>query len=154
MLDTAAMIIFGVILFKKEGNDWITTTGYIIMCLIVVFLLAALYTGVQDFIEDLKMEDVVNSDPLQILNPVVLPIVLTCSILAHHAEYVQELKRMKEGTYTSSYLKHFFIRYILISAMIMFIIFFFVYFQIGIVIALIGVKAFLRVYNKRLRAIL
>jgi len=154
MVDTSTMIFFGIILFRKEGNDWVGTVGFIITSFIVVGLLACLYMGVEKFIIELKMEELINSDPSQIINPIVLPIVLSCSILSHHAQYVQELKRMKEGTYTGAYLKHFFLRYILISALIVFIVFFFVYFQIGIIIALIGVKAFLRFFNKKFRSIL
>jgi len=154
MVDSSAMIFFGIILFKKEGNDWVTTIGFSISSFLIICMLAGLYSGVESFIEDLNMEDMIKTDPSQILNPVILPIVLCCSILNHHSHYIEELIRMNNGTYNSTYIKHFYLRYILISALILFIIFFFVYFEIGIVIALIGIKALLRIFNKKLRNVL
>ncbi len=154
MVDSSAMVFFSVILFKKEGNDWVTTVGFAISSVLVVCMLAGLYSGVESFIEDLEMDKIIDTDPGQILNPVILPVVLVCSILNHHAQYLEELKRMDNGTYNSTFIKHFYLRYILISGLILFIILFFIYFEIGIVIALISVKAFLRIFNKRLRDII
>lgn len=154
MVDTIGMLFFGVILFHKENKSWISTIGFILVSFFFIGLLIGLYSGIVKFIKDLHMEDLINTDPFQIINPVILPIILSCSILSHQASYSTELQRMKDGTYKSAYLKHFFLRYILIYALILFMIAFFVYFQIGIIVALIGIKAILRVFNKRIREIL
>ena len=154
MVDTASMLFFGVILFYKEKEDAISTVGFTISSLLMIAIMAALYSGVEGYIVELKMEKLVNSDPSQIFNPVVLPIVLSCCILGHHAEYKKELQRMDEGTYNSSYLKHFYLRYILVNMIILSMVFSFYYFQVGIVTALIAVKSLLRLFNKKYRTIL
>lgn len=154
MIDTGTMLFFGVILFYKEKEEIISTIGYTITSLMLIIIMAALYGAVERHIVELKMEKLVNTDPSQIFNPVVLPIVLSCCILSHHAEYVNELKRMEAGTYNSSYLKHFYLRYLLVNLIILSMVFSFSYFQTGIIVALIAVKSLLRLLNRKYRTIL
>ena len=154
MIDTAAMLIFGNILFYKENKDLISSIGFIFVSILIIGLLGGVYSGIVDFVEDLEMEELINTDPMQIINPILLPLILSFSILNHHADYQNELDRMRDGTYKSAFLKHIFLRYLLISVLSIFIVFFYIYFQFGIIIGLILIKSGLRLVNTKFREIL
>ena len=77
MIDTAVMLFFVTILFHQERKDWMETIFFIFMSPIFLGILAALYIGLQDFIIDLNMEKIVNADPTQLFNSILLPIILS-----------------------------------------------------------------------------
>lgn len=151
MIDVASMLFFGNILFYKESKDKILTVGFIAVSAIILAFLVGLYSGVVKFIDDLNLTDVVNTDPSQLINPIILPIILSFSTLNHAAAYYDELRRMEDGTYNSMFIKHIFIRYLSLNALILFMIGFFLYFEIGIVIGLILIKSLVRIFFKKSR---
>jgi len=154
MIDTAVMLFFVTILFHLERKDWIDTVFFVLISPMFIGMLVALYIGVQDFILELEMENVVNADPTQLFNSLLLPLILSFSALNHYSEYKEERKRRLNGTYRSSFIKHFFLRYVLLVSLITLMVFFFIYFQMGIVLLLFLAKAVLRVFNKRARTVL
>ena len=154
MIDTAVMLFFVTILFHQERKDWMETIFFIFMSPIFLGILAALYIGLQDFIIDLNMEKIVNADPTQLFNSILLPIILSFSALNHYSEYKEDRNRMLNGTYKSSFIKHFFLRYVILIILITVMVFFFVYFQIGILLLLLVAKAVLRIFNKKMRTVL
>ena len=145
------MLIFTWILFHKESNNWIYTIGFSTIALVVVTTLIAIYNVIMFYIEDIEMDHIVNADPTQILNPIILPFALCSMGLNHYAGYARSLDKMKNGTYQSGFIKRFFMRHILILGLVLVIVFSYIYFNIGIIIALIGVKAVLRTMNKKIR---
>ena len=153
MIDTGVMLFFVTILFHQERKDWMDTVFFIFISPLFIGILVAFYIGIQDFIIDLKMEEIVNADPTQLFNSVLLPLILSFSALNHYSEYQEDRKRMLNGTYKSGFLKHFFLRYFLLVFLIIFMVFSFEYFQMGILILLFIAKAILRVFNKKVRTI-
>ena len=152
MIDTSSMLFFAIILFHKERKSWIDTIGFLIISPMFVFFQGALYNSVIKFIKDVGLEDQINADPTQLINPILFPLIISFSILNHYASYSLELRRFENGTYNGAFIKHFFLRYILTFAIVLFMIAFLVYFELGLIVALIGVKAILRVFNKKSRA--
>lgn len=154
MLDTASMAVFALILFFKEKNDEIDKIGFTIVVLMMIAFMPGLYSGVIKFIDGLDMIELTNPDPYQIFNPVISPIILCCCTLSHYAEFCIELERKEKGVYNSSFIKHFFLRYLLINLLILCMVFSFYQFQNGILVTLLFIKSFLRVWNKKYREIL
>lgn len=151
IIDTLVMLGFVWILFHKENNDWIKTFGFGFLAFGIVCFLIAFYNGIIGHITDLETEHMVRSDPSHILNLYILPFALCVMGLNHYAEFQRSLYKMKNGTYKSGFIKRFFMRYLLVCGLVVIIVFSFVYFNIGIIIALIGIKAVLRSMNKKIR---
>lgn len=154
IIDTAVMLLFTFILFHKENKDWIKTIGFLIFSPMLLGFMAAFYWTIMQFIEELELEESINADPSQIINSYILPIILVSSGLNHFAAYGESLQKMKDGTYKSTFIKHFFLRYVFIMALIVFIVFGQYFLNASIVLALIGIKVFLRIWNKKYRDIL
>ena len=153
IIDTAVMLIFVNILFHLENKDWIKTIGFIIISPLFLGILAGLYDTLMDFIEDLGIDNLINADPSQVINSYILPMILVSSGLNHYAEFDRSLHKMKEGTYQSTFIKHFFLKYLFIMSIILVLAFGYYYFNATIVIALIAGKTLLRMWNKKYRAI-
>jgi hypothetical protein len=154
IIDTSVMLLFVNILFHKENKDWIKTIGFIILSPLFLGLLAGLYDTLMRFIEDIHLEEIIIADPSQIFNSYILPIVLVSSGLNHYAEFDKSLHKMKNGTYNSSFIKHFFLKYIFVMVIILALAVGYYYFNATIVIVLIIGKTFLRMWNEKFRAIL
>ncbi len=155
MIDTCTMLIFANILIHKDKKgDWVDTAMFIIISPFLVFMLLGLYRGVESFIVELNMQEVVISDPNLVFGSYLFPIMLVCSSLGYYSEFRDDLLRMKNGTYAHSFLKHFFLKYILFFALILLMVAFYVYFEFGIVLLLIAMRAILRVNNKKWRTVL
>ena len=83
MIDTGVMLLFVIILFHQERKDWMETVFFIFMSPLFLGILAALYIGIQDFIIDLEMEEIANSDLTQLFNSILLSLILSFSALNH-----------------------------------------------------------------------
>lgn len=149
IIDTLVMLIFTWILFHKESNDWTKTIGFGIIAFVIVSFLLAFYNLIMGHIEDIDMGHLVNTDPSQILNSYIFPFALCSMGLNHYAEFERSLYKMKVGTYKSGFIKRFFMRYILMFGLVLTIVLSFIYFNIGIIIGLIGIKAVLRTMNRK-----
>lgn len=95
------------------------------------------------------MEDVVISDPNLVFGSYLLPVMLVCSAMGYYTDFQDDLRRMDNGSYSHSFLKHFFLEYILFFALVIPMIVFHNYFEFGIVLLLIPKRAILQVYNKK-----
>lgn len=153
IIDTAVMLLFTVILFHKESKDIIKSIGFVIISPMFIGLLFVLYMTIMDFVEEIEMDKIINTDPTQIINSYILPIILVSSTLNHYAAYGQSLQKMKEGTYSSTFIKHFFLRLVFIMAMMLIMVFCYIYLNAAIVVSLIIIKALLRLWNKKYRTI-
>jgi hypothetical protein len=151
IIDTAVMLLFVNILFHLENKDWIKTIGFIIFSPMFLGILVGLYSTLMKFIEDVDLDEVINADPSQIINSYILPIILVSSGLNHYAEFDRSLHKMKEGTYNSTFIKHFFLKYIFIMVIILALAIGYFYFNATIVIVLIIGKTLLRMWNKKFR---
>lgn len=154
IIDTAVMLLFVNILFHLENKDWIKTIGFIIISPLFLGILVGLYATLMEFIEDLNLDEVINADPTQVINSYILPIILVSSGLNHYFEFSGSLLKMKEGSYKSTFIKHFFLKYIFIMAIILALAVGYIYFNATIVLALIVGKTLLRMWNKKYRDIL
>jgi len=108
MLDTIVMMFFTYLLFHKENKGWIKTVGFAMIPVVVIITFGGLYDSLMKHIEDIEMDHLINADPFQIINFVVLPIALSASALNHASAYQISVQKMQQGTYTSSFIKHFF----------------------------------------------
>lgn len=154
IIDTAVMLLFVNILFHLENKDWIKTIGFIFISPIFLGILVGLYDTVMRFIEKVNLDDIINADPSQIINSYILPIVLVSSVLNHYAEFDRSIEKMKKGTYRSSLIKHFFLKYIFIMVIILVLAIGYFYFNAMIVLTLIIGKSLLRLWKKKYRTIL
>ena len=148
------MLLFVNILFHLENKDWIKTIGFIFISPIFLGILVGLYDTVMRFIEKVNLDDIINADPSQIINSYILPIVLVSSVLNHYAEFDRSIEKMKKGTYRSSLIKHFFLKYIFIMVIILVLAIGYFYFNAMIVLTLIIGKSLLRLWKKKYRTIL
>jgi len=155
IIDTAVMLLFVNILLHIENKDWIKTFGFFFFFSpLILGLLVGLYATLMDFIEKIHLDDVIIADPSQVINSYILPIILVSSGLNHYAEFDRSLHKIKEGTYKSTFIKHFFLKYIFIMAIILVLAVGYYYFNATIVLALIIGKTFLRMWNKKYRDII
>lgn len=156
MIDTATMSLFAIILFYKERNDWIHSFGFIFIVFLMLVFMLAIYNSVLQYIDDLAKLDIPTQaiDPTHLFNPVVIPLVLCFSALTHYAEYESDLQRMKLGTYNSSFIKHFILRYFMINGLVLLMVFSFVFYNLTVIVGLLAVKSILRLINKKYRKIL
>lgn len=156
MIDTAAMSVFAIILFYKEKKDWIHTIGFVFAVLIVLACMLGIYSGVLQFIDDLdKLHIPVEQiDFSHLFNPIVIPLILSFSGLTHYAEYQEDIRRMREGTYSSSFIKHFGMRYLLVNGLVLIMVLSYSYYNISVVLGLLIIKTFIRLVNKKYRKIL
>jgi hypothetical protein len=152
IIDLLVMLLFTIILFHIESKDWVKTIGFLFLSFMVVSFSIAFYSIIEGMVESLELE--INTDPSQIINSYILPIILVSSGLNHYAAFSESLQKMKEGTYKSTFIKHFFLKYVFIKVLIVFTVFGQFFFNTAIVIALIGIKVILRVWNKKYRDIL
>lgn len=156
MIDTATMSFFAIILFYKEKSDWINTIGFTFSVFVVLAAMLAIYNSVLIYIEELEKLNIPTQpiDPTHLFNPVVIPLILCFSALTHYAEYKEDIQRMKLGTYKSSYIKHFGLRYLLINGIVLLMVFSYAYYHLTVIIGLLAVKSILRLVNKKYRKIL
>jgi len=158
MVDQAFMGGFVIILFHKEPKSKLYELPVTIIIVgLFISAMAMFYWQVVEFLDEIKVMHLVNPDPSQILNPVILPFLGTFSILNHHREYQEDLKKIASGKYERQFIRHFFSRYLALVPLITIMIVAFAIFQnfyIGILIALISIKAFLRLYREKWRRFL
>lgn len=156
MVDTATMSVFAIILFYKEKKDWIYTIGFVFAVFIVLACMLGIYSGILQFIDDLdKLHIPVEQiDFSHLFNPIVVPLILSFSGLTHYAEYQEDIQRMKEGTYSSSFIKHFGMRYLLVNGLVLIMVLSYSYYNISVVLGLLIIKTFIRLVNKKYRKIL
>lgn len=154
MIDTCTMLILGIHIFYKENKSYFDAFLYICFIFFFLGIMYALFLGIKKFVFDLEMEDEVNTDLTQIINPIFLPIILVCSLLSHVEEYHRELERFEKGTYNGQYFKHFGKRYVAINVICFLIALSYVYFEASIIVGLILIRSFLRVYKEKYRDIL
>ncbi|PCJ23751.1 MAG: hypothetical protein COA97_11050 [Flavobacteriales bacterium] len=152
IIDLLVMLLFTIILFHIESKDIVKTIGFLFLSFVVVSCSVAFYIVVQGMVESLELA--INTNPSQIINSYVLPIILVSSGLNHYAAFSESLQKRKEGTYKSTFIKHFFLKYVFLMVLILFTVFGQLFFNAAIVIALIGIKVFLRIWNKKYRDIL
>lgn len=148
------MLVFTTIIFHKENTSWIYTVAFLTIVLVLVYFMTMFYGIIENLVRNLKLEDAIHTHPSQILNPVILPVLLCTSALTHYTPFKEDLERMKSGSYQSLFIRHFFLRYFLITGMIVVIVLSYVYFSVGAVVGLIGVKSALRLWEKKYRNIL
>lgn len=156
IIDTAAMSVFAIILFYKEKKDWIYTLGFIFCVFVILSSMLALYNNILLYIDELtKLAIPTRSiDHSELFNPIVIPLILCFSALAHHAEYAADLQRMRKGTYKSSYIKHFGLRFILLNGIVVLMVFSYAYYNLTIIVGLLAIKSIVRLVNKKYRKIL
>ncbi len=154
IVDTSLMLFFVNILFFLEYKDPIRSIGFLITSGFLFAFLFIIYYSIMDFIEEVELENYIHADPWQIINSYVFPLVLVSSYLNHHAEFRRSIYKMKHGNYNSSFIKHFFKRYLFIMGLALTLVFTYAFFNLTIVIALISIKVLIRLWNKKFREIL
>ena len=154
MIDTAVMAFYGIPLYFKLFKDLTERIACMVIVPVVILTLPFLYLSLEVLIKALKLEDIYNTDPSQIINPILLPTLLSCSALAHYAEYLEALNRIGNNSFKAGYFKHFFLRYFLIYAFLLFIIFFSIFIDISLIVGILGIKTILRMYHRKFKEIL
>lgn len=133
MIDTATMSVFAIVLFYKESSSWKHILGFVFIVFTTLVFMLAIYDSVLQYIENLDKLNVITEtiDLNNLFNPVVIPLMLCFSALAHYAEYSSDLQRMRSGTYSSSFIKHFFLRYFLINGLVLLMVISYVFYNIS-----------------------
>lgn len=152
IIDLLVMLLFTIVLFHIESKDLVKTFGFLFLSFVVISFLLAFYAVIEGMVESLELD--INTNPAQIINSYILPIILVSSGLNHYADFSESLQKMKDGTYKSTFIKHFFLKYVFLMALIVFVVIGQYFFSASIVLALIGIKVFLRIWNKKYRDIL
>ncbi|MFT6166248.1 MAG: hypothetical protein ACJAV5_000133 [Vicingaceae bacterium] len=153
MVDTSVMLLFAIIITHISSKDWLDTFAFIVLAPIFIFIMFGLLHAVNELIVELRLQNEVVSDPRLVFNSFLFPIMLICSGLNYFTEFQNDKIKIENNTYKHDFLKHFFLRYTLIFALVACLALFYIHFQIGIIILLIAVKAILRVFNKKVRTI-
>jgi hypothetical protein len=150
------MSLFAIILFYKEKRDWIHSIGFLFIVFIILSSMLAIYDSILYYIDELDKLNIPTKaiDHSHLFNPIVIPLILCFSALTHHAEYAADIQRMKLGTYKSSYIKHFGLRYFLINGIVILMVFSYAYYNLTIIVGLLAIKSILRLVNKKYRKIL
>lgn len=154
MLDTAVMALYGVPLYFKLFKDTTERIACLVIVPTVVLTLPFLYLSLEVLIKSLKLEHIYNTDPSQLINPILLPTLLSCSALAHYAEYLEAMHRIETNTFKASFFKHFFLRYFLIYGFLLFIIFFSFFIDTTLIVGLLAIRTILRVSQQKFKEIL
>ena len=154
IIDTSVMLLFVHILYYLESKDWIRTISFILFYPLFIGLFIGLYAALMKLVEDVKLDSIINTDPFQILNPYILPIILVSSALNHYIDFTKGVNEIKAGIYVGTFIKHFFLRFVFIISIFLILAVAYSYFNATIVIVLIIGKALLRLSNKKYRVIL
>jgi len=151
MLDTGIMYLFALILFHKESKNWVNTFGFALLGFVIISFLLAFHGIVMGLAEDFKM---LPAESIFGDHSYVLPLIFTSSFLVHYAEFDKDINAMKDGTYKSSFIKHFFLRYIFVTGIIILISVSYVYLDSAILFGFIIIKSLLRLIKKKYRHII
>jgi len=154
IVDTIVMLFFVHVLYYLETKDWIRTISFVLFYPLFISLFVGMYVALIKLVETVELDGVINTDPFQILNSYILPIILVSSALNHYADFSRSVAEMKAGIYIGTFIKHFFLRFVFIIAIFLTLAIGYSYFNATIVIVLIIGKALLRLWNKKYRVIL
>ncbi|MDG1475721.1 MAG: hypothetical protein P8Q14_01105, partial [Vicingaceae bacterium] len=108
IIDTIVMLVFANILFYKEYFDFVKSIGFLLISFTMTSFLIAIYFIVCDNAEDHNIPSVKSLSEISYI----LPFILISSGLNHYTTYSNSIQKMKEGTYSSEFIKHVFLRYI------------------------------------------
>jgi hypothetical protein len=162
VIDSGVMSLFSNILFFLEYKSFIKSFGFLMASTLMLFCMLALFQSIFQFMRELGIEGMEDRNTWETLaayiQPVlqfhVLPIVLISSGLNHYAAFDESLQKRKEGTYSSSFIKHFFLRYVFLMGVILLMVIGQHYFNATLVIGLIIIKAILRLWKRKYRTII
>lgn len=110
-----------------------------------------MYLSLPKFLKDVHLENIINSDPSQIINSYILPFILVSSGLNHYSAFSKSLEKLKTGTYKGQFIKHFFLKNLFIIGVILSLVIGYKHFNFTIVLALIIGKVFLRLWKSKYR---
>lgn len=151
IVDVSVMLLFTNILFYLETKDFLKTFVFITISPFFLLPVILMYLSLPKFLEDVHLDNIINSDPFQIINSYILPFILVSSCLNHYAEFSKSLEKIKRKTYTGQFIKHFFLKNIFIIVVILTLAVGYHYFNATIVLALIAGKMLLRLWKSKYR---
>ena len=152
VLDNLSMLFYVSILNFKEKSSWSDKIGVKILFFCIFCSSILFFNLLFDVFVEIQTEyggyNSINMDLGAII------VFLCISLLSHSNEYLQELEKIRLGTYQSEMMRHFVLRFFLLYGLIIVAIISFQVFEEGVLVGLIGVRAILRIRSKKMRALL
>jgi hypothetical protein len=162
IVDSGVMSLFANILFFLEYKDFIRSFGFIIISIVMLLGMLALFQSIFQFMLELQMEEMNGLNTWEasylyvspVLQSYILSLILVSSGLNHYSAFDESLHKRKEGTYNSTFIKHFFLRYVFLMGIILLMVIGQHYFNATLIIGLIIIKAILRLWKRKYRTII
>jgi len=162
IIDSGVMSMFANILFYLEEKSLFSSFGFLMISILMLFGMLGIFESIFQFMKELQIEGMEKNKPfeamqvyvLPVLSSYILPIILVSSGLNHYATFSESLQKMKNDTYTSTFIKHFFLRYLFLVLITLLMVVGQYYFNVSIIIGLIAVKAILRLWKRKYRTII